>query len=64
MGLEATMIAIDSSEYMRNGDFLTTRYDAQTTAMEFVFQNKLNANPENTVGLLSYGAPGPKFCRR
>ncbi|GEQ67769.1 hypothetical protein JCM33374_g1434 [Metschnikowia sp. JCM 33374] len=60
MVLEATMIAIDSSEFMRNGDFLNTRYDAQITAMEFVFQNKLNANPENTVGLLSYGGNGPQ----
>lgn len=60
MVLEATMIAIDNSEYMRNGDYLTTRYDAQLTATEFIFQNKLNSNPENTVGLLSYGGSGPQ----
>lgn len=54
------MIAIDNSEYMRNGDYLTTRYDAQLTATEFIFQNKLNSNPENTVGLLSYGGNGPQ----
>lgn len=60
MVLEATMIAIDNSEYMRNGDFLTTRYDAQLTATEFIFQNKLNSNPENTVGLLAYGGAGPQ----
>lgn len=60
MVLEATMIAIDNSEYMRNGDYLTTRYDAQLTATEFIFQNKVNSNPENTVGLLSYGDNGPQ----
>lgn len=60
MVLEATMIAIDNSEYMRNGDFLTTRYEAQLTATEFIFQNKLNSNPENMVGLLSYGGNGPQ----
>lgn len=60
MVLEATVIAIDNSEYMRNGDYLTTRYDAQLTATEFIFQNKLNSNPENTVGLLSYGGGGPQ----
>lgn len=60
MVLEATMIAIDNSEYMRNGDYLTTRYEAQLTATEFIFQNKLNSNPENTVGLLSYGGNGPQ----
>lgn len=60
MGLEATMIAIDNSEYMRNGDFLTNRYEAQLSATEFIFQNKVNSNPENTVGLLAYGGNGPE----
>lgn len=60
MVLEATMIAIDNSEYMRNGDYLTTRYEAQIAATEFIFQNKLNSNPENNVGLLSYGGNGPQ----
>lgn len=54
------MIAIDNSEYMRNGDYLTSRYDAQLTATEFIFQNKVNSNPENTVGLLAYGGNGPQ----
>lgn len=60
MVLEATIIAIDNSEYMRNGDYAPTRYDAQATATEFIFQNKINSNPENTVGLLSYGGNGPQ----
>lgn len=60
MVLEATIIAIDNSEYMRNGDYVPTRYDAQATATEFIFQNKINSNPENTVGLLSYGGNGPQ----
>ncbi|RLV95625.1 26S proteasome regulatory subunit RPN10 [Spathaspora sp. JA1] len=60
MVLEATMIAIDNSEYMRNGDYLTSRYDAQLTSTEFIFQNKINSNPENTVGLLAYGSNGPQ----
>ncbi|CAD1809799.1 26S proteasome regulatory subunit RPN10 [Candida parapsilosis] len=59
MVLEATMIAIDNSEYMRNGDYLTTRYDAQLTAVEYIFQNKINSNPENTVGLLAHGGTRP-----
>lgn len=60
MVLEATMIAIDNSEYMRNGDYLTSRYDAQLTTTEFIFQNKVNSNPENTVGVLAYGGAGPQ----
>lgn len=61
MVLEATMIAIDNSEYMRNGDYAPSRYDAQLTAMEFIFQSKVNSNPENTVGLLLYGDKGPQI---
>lgn len=60
MVLEATMIAIDNSEYMRNEDFVTSRYEAQLSAAEYIFQNKVNSNPENTVGLLSYGGQGPE----
>ncbi|EMG50704.1 RPN10 26S proteasome regulatory subunit RPN10 [Candida maltosa Xu316] len=60
MVLEATMIAIDNSEYMRNGDYLTSRYEAQLAATEFIFQNKINSNPENTVGVLAYGGNGPQ----
>lgn len=55
------MIAIDNSEYMRNGDYTPSRYDAQLTAMEFIFQSKVNSNPENTVGLLLYGDKGPQI---
>ncbi|EGV60043.1 proteasome regulatory particle base subunit rpn10 [Yamadazyma tenuis] len=60
MVLEATMIAIDNSEYMRNEDYPTSRYEAQLSATEYIFQNKVNSNPENTVGLLAYGGNGPE----
>lgn len=60
MVLEATMIAIDNSEFMRNEDYPTSRYDAQLSATEYIFQNKVNSNPENTVGLLAYGGKGPE----
>ena len=39
---------------------MTSRYEAQLTATEFIFQNKINSNPENTVGLLAYGGSGPQ----
>lgn len=60
MVLEATMIAIDNSEFMRNGDYATTRYEAQLNTTEYIFHNKINSNPENTVGLLAYGGNGPQ----
>lgn len=57
---EATMIAIDNSEYMRNEDYITSRYEAQLSTCEYIFRKKVNANPENTVGLLAYGGNGPE----
>lgn len=53
MVLEATMVVIDNSEYMRNGDYLTSRYQAQLDTVEVIFRRKTNANPENTVGLMT-----------
>jgi len=28
MGLEATMVIVDNSDYSRNGDFMPTRWEA------------------------------------
>ncbi|TFY59817.1 hypothetical protein EVG20_g7645 [Dentipellis fragilis] len=48
MPLEATMIVIDNSEYMRNGDYHPTRYEAQSDAVNTLFLAKIDSNPENT----------------
>lgn len=53
MVLEATMVIIDNSEYMRNGDYTPSRYQAQLDTVEVIFRRKTNANPENTVGLMT-----------
>lgn len=53
MVLEATMVIIDNSEYMRNGDFTPSRYQAQLDTVEVIFRRKTNANPESTVGLMT-----------
>uniref|UniRef100_A0AC34QRN9 26S proteasome non-ATPase regulatory subunit 4 n=1 Tax=Panagrolaimus sp. JU765 TaxID=591449 RepID=A0AC34QRN9_9BILA len=50
---ESTMICIDNSEYMRNGDFTPTRLQCEQEAANMVLQCKLRSNPENAVGLLS-----------
>lgn len=47
------MIAVDNSDFMRNGDFTPTRLQAQHDAVNFLCHVKRNANPENTVGLIS-----------
>ncbi len=58
MPLEATMMLIDNSEFMRNGDYLPTRYEAQKDAITTVFQVKVDSNPENTVGVMTMAGKG------
>jgi len=53
MVLESTMICVDNSDYMRNGDFLPTRFQAQQDAVNLVCHSKTRSNPENNVGLLT-----------
>ncbi|KAG7882788.1 hypothetical protein KL938_003211 [Ogataea parapolymorpha] len=60
MVLEACMIVIDNSEYMRNGDYLTSRYQAQLDTVELIFRRKTNANPESTVGLMTMAGESPR----
>ncbi|KAG7452777.1 uncharacterized protein BT62DRAFT_958812 [Guyanagaster necrorhizus] len=60
MPLEATMMIIDNSEYMRNGDYTPTRFDAQADAVNTVFQTKIDSNPENTVGVMTMAGKGPE----
>jgi len=53
MVLESTIICVDNSEFMRNGDFLPTRLQAQQDAVGLIAQSKLRSNPESNVGLLT-----------
>lgn len=47
------MVCVDNSEYMRNGDFLPTRLQAQQDAVNVVCHTKTRSNPENNVGLIT-----------
>ncbi|XP_066585994.1 26S proteasome non-ATPase regulatory subunit 4 [Prorops nasuta] len=53
MVLESTVICVDNSDYMRNGDFLPTRLQAQQDAVNLVCHSKTRSNPENNVGLIT-----------
>lgn len=54
------MIVVDNSESSRNGDYTPTRYDAQSDAVNIIFQNVVQGNPESSVGLMSMGGKGPE----
>ncbi|KAH9276932.1 hypothetical protein BASA83_000446 [Batrachochytrium salamandrivorans] len=59
MVLEATVLVIDNSEWMRNGDYTPTRIEAQHDAAMLLFNAKTQTNPENTVGLLTLAGKSP-----
>ncbi|KAL0567914.1 proteasome regulatory particle base subunit rpn10 [Marasmius crinis-equi] len=58
MPLEATMMIIDKSEYMRNGDYQPTQFDVQADAVNVVFQTKIDSNLENMVRVMSMTGKG------
>ncbi|TPX46042.1 hypothetical protein SeMB42_g01300 [Synchytrium endobioticum] len=60
MVLEATMLVLDNSEWMRNGDYTPSRLEAQKDAVTLLFNVKTQANPESTVGLMTMAAKGPE----
>lgn len=45
--------SVDNSEWMRNGDFLPTRIQAQQDAVGVICHAKTRQNPENNVALLT-----------
>ncbi|CAL4924321.1 unnamed protein product [Urochloa decumbens] len=58
MVLEATMICVDNSEWMRNGDYCPSRFEAQSQAVAMVCHSKLQVNRESTVGVLTMAGRG------
>lgn len=51
MPLETTIVCVDNSDWMRNGDYIPTRFEAQHDAVNLVTGAKTQQNPENTVRL-------------
>lgn len=49
MPLETTIICCDNSDWMRNGDYIPSRFEAQHDAINLVTGAKTQQNPENTV---------------
>jgi len=58
MVLESCMILLDNSEYMRNGDYVPSRLEAQHDAANFLVGTKTQSNPENTVGVIAMCGSG------
>lgn len=53
------MILLDNSEFMRNGDYIPTRLEAQSDAANMIVNQKTQSNPESTVGVIAMSSSGP-----
>ncbi|KAI8053431.1 hypothetical protein BDF22DRAFT_684629 [Syncephalis plumigaleata] len=60
MTLEATMLVLDNSNWMRNGDYTPSRVGAQADAVNLLFQAKQQSHPENTVGVMTMAGQEPE----
>jgi len=60
MSLEATYIIIDSSEFMRNGDFSPNRFEAQIETVNLLANARTEGHPESTVGLMTMSGKRPE----
>lgn len=58
--MEATVICLDNSEWMRNGDFAPSRLISQSDAAILMCTSKINQNPESAVAVISMAGKGPK----
>jgi hypothetical protein len=53
--------SVDNSEASRNGDYVPSRWEAQSDAVNLIFSSKTNANPESSVGLMTMGGNQPEI---
>jgi len=60
MVLEATVVCLDNSEWMRNGDYTPSRLEAQQDAINLICGAKTQSNPENTVAVIACSGRNPE----
>eukprot|EP01112_Ceratiomyxa_fruticulosa_P006877 TRINITY_DN1780_c0_g1_i1.p1 TRINITY_DN1780_c0_g1~~TRINITY_DN1780_c0_g1_i1.p1 ORF type:complete len:368 (-),score=105.69 TRINITY_DN1780_c0_g1_i1:61-1164(-) len=60
MVLEATMICLDNSEFMRNGDYIPSRAEAQQDAINLIAAAKTQSNPESSVAVMTSAGKNPE----
>lgn len=51
---------MDNSEWTRSGDYVPTRFQAQSDAVNLLAGAKTQAHPENTVGVLTMAGKTPQ----
>eukprot|EP00941_MAST-03F_sp_MAST-3F-sp1_P002884 g2884.t1 len=60
--MESTILCLDNSEWMRNGDYMPSRLGAQLDAVNTVSNRRINppSHPENTVGIMTSAGRTPE----
>lgn len=58
MSLEATIVLMDNSEFMRNGDYSPTRLDVMLDAVNLVYKTKTQ-HRESSIGLMTMAGAKP-----
>eukprot|EP00727_Mastigamoeba_balamuthi_P005115 m51a1_g14601 putative 26s proteasome non-atpase regulatory subunit 4 (420) ;mRNA; r:1187160-1188860 len=53
---EAIVIIVDASEWMRNGDYVPNRMQAQVEAINILAESRMSSNPESSCGVVEMGA--------
>lgn len=51
---------VDNSEWTRNSDYAPTRFQAQADCVNLLAGAKTQANPENTVGVITMAGKAPQ----
>lgn len=60
MVLEATVVCVDNSDWMRNGDYTPTRLEAQQDAVNLICNAKTQSNAESSVAVVACGGKSPE----
>lgn len=60
MVLEATVVCVDNSDWMRNGDYTPTRLEAQQDAVNLICGAKTQSNAESAVAVVACGGKSPE----
>ncbi len=57
MTLQATVVLVDNSDYMRNGDYSPSRFRNTLDVLNVVFTTKTQQHPENTLAVMTASKP-------
>eukprot|EP00834_Sanchytrium_tribonematis_P002750 NODE_91_length_21557_cov_0.766660.p16 type:complete len:168 gc:universal NODE_91_length_21557_cov_0.766660:19057-19560(+) len=55
--LQATVVLVDNSNWMRNGDYYPSRFRSTLDVLNLIFTTKTQQHPENTLAVMTASKP-------